>query len=223
MPQYVRWILMQIKFRKNVRFDHTVMISSNSSFEGCNSIYSRTMFSGSLGYGSYIGSDSSLIAKVGRFTSIAPFVRSNNGIHPNREPYVTTSPMFFSTSKQAGKTFATYRTFQETKPIPEIGNDCWIGESVFICPNVKIGDGAIIYAGAVVTKDVPPYAVVAGVPAKIIRYRYDDETIEYLLKIKWWDFPVQWLKGHWELFNDIEELKKEILKHGIPQQTLDMG
>lgn len=68
----------------------------------------------------------------------------------------------------------------------EIGNDVWIGDNVVILKG-KIGDGAVIGAGAVVTRDVPPYAIVAGNPARVIKYRFDDETIRKLLKEKWWD------------------------------------
>lgn len=75
-----------------------------------------------------------------------------------------------------------------------IGNDVWIGFEAIILSGVKIGDGAIIGARAVVTKDVPPYTIVGGVPAKIIRKRFDDETIEKLLKLKWWNLPVETIK-----------------------------
>lgn len=72
----------------------------------------------------------------------------------------------------------------------EVGNDVWIGDRVIIMGGVKIGDGAIVAAGAVVTKDVPPYAVVGGVPAKIIKYRFDEATIKELLQLKWWDYDI---------------------------------
>lgn len=74
-------------------------------FEGMNKIYVKTSFSGEMGFGSYIGGNSSLSGKIGRFTSIAPFVQSNNGRHPFREPFVTTSPTFYSLLKQNGNTF----------------------------------------------------------------------------------------------------------------------
>ncbi len=70
-----------------------------------------------------------------------------------------------------------------------IGNDVWIGYEAVILSGVKIGDGAIIGTRAVVTKDVPPYTIVGGVPAKMIRKRFSDETISQLLKLQWWDWP----------------------------------
>ena len=72
-----------------------------------------------------------------------------------------------------------------------IGNDVWIGNSVTIMPGVKIGDGAVIGTGSIVTKDVEPYAIVAGNPAKLIRRRFDDETIEFLLELQWWNWPIE--------------------------------
>ena len=98
--------------------------------------------------------------------------------------------------------------FNESKGGVNIGNDCWIGQHVFIVGGVTIGDGAVVYAGAVVTKDVPPYAIVGGVPARIIRYRYDQETIDWLLRIKWWEHDIEWFEENWELLNDINKLKQ---------------
>lgn len=72
-----------------------------------------------------------------------------------------------------------------------IGNDVWIGHEALIMPAVSIGDGAIIASRSVVTKDVPPYSIVAGNPAKIIRHRFDEKTIAMLLEIKWWDWPIE--------------------------------
>ena len=72
-----------------------------------------------------------------------------------------------------------------------IGNDVWIGHEALIMPAVSIGDGAIIASRSVVTKDVPPYSIVAGNPAKVIRQRFDDKTIATLLEIKWWDWPIE--------------------------------
>ena len=88
-------------------------------------------------------------------------------------------------------------------PRVRIGNDVWTGHNVNIMSGVNVGDGAIIGAGSVVTKDVPAYAVVAGVPAKIIRYRFSEEVIEKLLQLKWWDLDISSLSGL--PFNDINK------------------
>lgn len=215
MQNIIKYIVKKIKFRKKVKFDYSVTVSLDSKFEGYNYIYSRTFFSGSLGFGSYISSDCSLVAYIGRYSSIGPHVRSNEGVHPTRAPYVSTCAMFFSTRKQNGHTFASCKTFEETKPFPIIGNDCWIGENAFLCPGIKIGDGAIVYAGAVVTKDVPPYTIVAGVPAKVIRKRYDDYIIHFLLDVKWWYKSPKWLQEHWTLFCDIDKFINALHPCGI--------
>ena len=75
-----------------------------------------------------------------------------------------------------------------------IGNDVWVAFGATILSGVKIGDGAVVAAGSVVTKDIPPYAIVGGVPAKVIKYRFDDEIIKSLQDIKWWDWDQETIK-----------------------------
>ncbi|MCP0913764.1 CatB-related O-acetyltransferase [Legionella sp. 27cVA30] len=77
-----------------------------------------------------------------------------------------------------------------------IGNDVWIGYDATIMPGVNIGDGAIIGTRAVVTKDVAPYEIVGGNPAQVIRKRFDDETIDFLLQLQWWDWPIEKIRQH---------------------------
>ena len=91
-----------------------------------------------------------------------------------------------------------------------VGNDVWIGHEVLIMPAVSIGDGAIIASRSVVTKDIPPYSIVAGNPAKIIRTRFDEKIISQLLKIKWWDWPIEKINQHIHLIvaADIDALNQ---------------
>ena len=125
---------------------------------------------------------------IGSFCSLASNISIGPGDHPLN--YLSSSSFFYMdnlgwSDKQGINIFLKHCI---------IGNDVWIGDNVFIKGGITIGDGAVIGAGAVVVKDVPPYAVVGGVPAKIIKYRFDDAIIQKLLKIKWWDFPDEILK-----------------------------
>lgn len=108
-----------------------------------------------------------------------------------------------------------------TAPNVKIGNDVWIGYGVTIVNNVTVGDGAVIAAGSVVTKDVPPYAIVGGVPAKTIRYRFDEEVCKILLELEWWNFPEDILKVNIHLFqqdkitvDNIEQIAQKLIKGG---------
>lgn len=82
-----------------------------------------------------------------------------------------------------------------------VGNDVWIGQNVTVMPGVRIGDGAIVAAGSVVTKDVPPYTIVGGNPARVIKKRFDDGLIAYLLELKWWDWPPE------KIFKNLDALR----------------
>lgn len=202
------FIIAKYKYHGVLSFAYGAVIGENSSFEGCNTIGDKSHFVGHMGYGSYMSSYCSIEGDIGRFTSIGPEVVSPRGIHPYRAPYVATSPMFFSSNNITGRTFAREQTFNEWKPPVTIGNDVWIGQRVLLTGGITIGDGAVIYAGAVVTKDVPPYAIVAGVPAKIIDYRYSQEVIAKLLKTKWWERPLDWIESNAPLFNNIDDFLK---------------
>lgn len=208
----LQYLLNYWKWRTKVIFDRTNYIGKSSTFEGANRLASKASFIGTLGYGSYIGHRSYLDGNIGRFCSIAPDVHVNRGVHPLNSDFATLSPMFYSTSRiQTGVTFAKKQMFNENKPPITIGNDCWIGQGVFISGGITIGDGAVVLAGATVVSDIPPYAIVGGTPAKIIKYRYDKDTIDYLLRIKWWNKDLNWLKENWELLTDINKLKSTII------------
>ena len=98
-----------------------------------------------------------------------------------------------------------------------VGNDVWIGMDVHIMAGVKIGDGAVIAAGAVVTKDVPPYAIVGGNPARVLKYRFSQDIIDKLLKIKWWDWPVYKVYDNIDLIDseNVEEFVNKFYDEGL--------
>lgn len=97
------------------------------------------------------------------------------------------------------------------KPV-SIGNACWIGDSVIVLPNVKIGHGAVIGAGSIVTKDIPPYAIAVGNPARVIRKRFSEETINFFLDVAWWDWSDQKARANLPFFEtDFESVSSEQL------------
>lgn len=210
IKQIIKNVYINFTTIGKLRFYSSCNLSVKSKFEGANKIGQNSFFRGNIGYGSYIGPNCFLNANIGRFTSIAPYVRNNNGIHPYTFPYATTCPMFFSTQKQNGEAFADKMMFDEFAAFVEIGNDCWIGENAFLVGGIKIGDGAVVLARAVVTKDVPPYAIVGGIPAKILRYRYDVDTINFLLEFKWWNRDISWFKDNWKFLCNIDGLKEYV-------------
>lgn len=191
---------------KNVKIASNACVAMSSEFEGYNRIGSYSFYSGHMGYASYMGDHCHINADIGKFVCIGPRVVVARGNHPTSD-WVSIHPAFFSTAKQCGMTFVDKELFEEKKQRVIIGNDVWIGDSVILMDGVKIGNGAVIAAGAVVTKDVEPYSVVGGVPAKVIRYRFQsNETISELQKIEWWNEPISWIQEHAALFQNIDLL-----------------
>lgn len=140
----------------------------------------------SVGRFSYIGPRTKLVhATVGKFCSVA--ADCCLGLPSHTLAFRSTSPIFTERKNALGVTWTSQNFFTPAKRV-EIGNDVWIGERAIILGGIRIGDGAVVGAGAIVTKDVPAYAIVGGVPAKIIRYRFAPETIQTLRKMQWWNW-----------------------------------
>lgn len=162
-------------------------------------------YRGKIGKYSYIGNNSFVIdTDIGNFTSISTDCYIGGASHPI--DWVSTSPVFHKWENIMKKNFSRhdFEIFKKTK----IGNDVWIGNRVMIKSGVTIGDGAIVGMGSVVTKDIGPYEVWAGNPAKLIKKRFDDETIKHLEDINWWDWEDDKIKKYANLFNDIKEFER---------------
>lgn len=159
---------------------------------------------------SYVANNSHLInCKIGKFCSIGPFVKIGLGKHPIDR--FSTSPIFYSTKNPLRINLVSQDTFKEFEEV-SIGNDVWIGANAIIMDGVKIGDGAIVAAGAVVTKDVPDYAIVGGVPAKIIKYRFEESIIQKLKAVKWWEMDLNRLNNYEREFENIELFLNKIME-----------
>ena len=189
---------------KNLKIGYMSSVNNNCQFGTFNTIYENVSLSEvSLGDFTYVASNTNISkTTIGKFCAIGPDCKLGLGKHPSNT-FVSTHPVFFSTLNQAQISFAEKNYFDEFEKIT-IGNDVWLGANVIVVDGVNISDGVIVAAGSVVTKDIPPYAIVGGVPAKIIRYRFEKDEIQKLLELKWWDMDVEYLKNNFIRFHDIK-------------------
>lgn len=199
--------LFKSKFSDSV-ISPNVVFDDNTLLEGENVIGSNVNISNSIvGFATYMGNNSNFVnCSIGRFCSIAENSHVQAAIHPSI--FVSSYPGFINTINDLpfGKGTTQFKELVRcsNNRFCNIGNDVWIGERVIIKGGVTIGDGAIIGMGSIVTKNVPPYAIVAGVPAKIIRYRFDNNIIEALLRIRWWNWPIEKIKNNRNDFANVE-------------------
>lgn len=202
-----------LRRRKHVSIHYNTFVNSLTEFEGYNKLGAQSVVSSSfIGMGTYMGRNNNLpFTRIGRFCCIATNVKVIIGTHPVNG-FVSFHPAFFSPNRQAGFSFVDELYFNEHVKINDklncvIGNDVWVGEDVRIIAGVTIGDGALIAAGSLVTKDVKPYSIVGGVPAKLIRYWFSSKDINFLSDFKWWDKDLDWLRENADVMRDINELR----------------
>ena len=157
-----------------------------------------------IGRYSYIYESSVAHADIGAFCSIASGCTIGGGSHPT--DWVSSSPVFYKGRNVLYKNFSQNEYSEYKRTV--IGNDVWIGNGCLIKGGVTIGDGAVIGMGSVVTHDVPPYEIWAGNPARLIRKRFDDETIKKLIELKWWELDDDTLSKYGDAFNNVEALIK---------------
>lgn len=176
------------------------------------------VLSSKIGRYTYIGSGSWVTcATVGNYCSISSGVTI--GLAGHSLNYLSTSPIFTEKYNGTGSSWIDCDFVEHKLKLTTVGNDVWIGTNVLIKDGITIGDGAIVGAGAVVTKDVPPYSIVAGVPARVVRKRFSDEVIAGLLDLKWWNCEDELLREKIALFHT-EKVELDMLSQLRCRQRL---
>ncbi|MFN8371305.1 MAG: acetyltransferase [Anaerolineae bacterium] len=171
------------------------------------------MFAGGIStlddYSYIVGDNQIIYSKIGKFSNIASHVRINPGNHLMERVtlhHITYRRKMYGLGEDDAEFFEWRRSHS-----CEVGHDTWLGHNVIVMPGVKIGTGAVIGSAAVVTKDVAPYMIAAGVPAKPIRQRFSDNVVEKLLKIAWWDWDRPTLEAR---FDDLYNVEAFVEKYG---------
>ncbi|HZY39330.1 MAG TPA: CatB-related O-acetyltransferase [Mucilaginibacter sp.] len=209
VSEYLKWLIKKTVYQlkywgKHLRIGYKSKVS-NSKFGKYNWIVNDVVIENSiLGDFTYISSGSVILeAEIGRFCSIGPNVRIAPGKHPT-SIIVSTHPAIYSNPSYCLMNFSKTDKHDPYRKVI-VGNDVWICANVVISDGLTIGDGAVIAANSVVTRNVEPYSIVGGVPAKHIKYRFERDQINFLLNNKWWEKDLNWLEKNAFMLWDIDE------------------
>lgn len=198
-------------------FGKRVYIDKDTIIEGYINIERQTkIYKCFIGQGTDIASENEWTGcKIGKYSVIGAKCRNITGHHPTSF-FVAMNSKFYKPQKKFG--FVSEYIYKDEYKFADkekryyniIGNDVYLTDSVTILEGVKIGNGAVVTPGSVVTKNVPPYAIVRGNPAKVETYRFSPEIIVFLEDLKWWDKDEQWIKDHIKYFSDVKKLKAQV-------------
>lgn len=204
IKKILKYFLNAPTIKNGVTINGDVKGLQNVKFEGKNGIGERCNFSGniSVGYATTLGQNNFLngVINIGKYCQLGADVAIHSTNHPISYLSTYINKNLFDGEMKKNK---------EIKEV-SIGNDVWIGHGVIIVGNVTVGNGAILAAGSVVTKDVEPYSIVVGVPAKKIKKRFDDSVIKEIEQLKWWDKSEKELEDIKPLFFKNLEKKNSI-------------
>jgi len=211
MSKLILLILMIIKFpfRCFSKISPLALVRNSKLSKKCAILSNTRVYKSNISDYTYLGRNCYVHdTEIGKYCSIADYCSIGLVSHPF--DWVSTSPVFLLGKNKLKTNFANKAFIDSKRTIIE--NDVWIGMNVSIVAGVKIGNGAVIGAGAIVTKDVAPYSIIGGNPAKLIKYRFNEEVIDSLLKLKWWDESPETLSKAGKYIDDVDLFKEELKK-----------
>ena len=217
LKSYFRFKFLQLKFNLSTIY-YPTSIDNNTELDRNTVIFKNVkLIDCVVGRFSYIQENSFIYnTNIGPFCSIAPEVVIGLIDHP--KDFVSTSPVFYDKKQPLPFFFNHDKSTKFFYKKTLLGADCWIGQRVMIKAGVQIGVGSIIGAGSIVTNDVEPYSIIAGIPGKIIGQRFNNLTIEKLKKSQWWNLSEDKLKNLSPIFNNPKTFLSKINEKHTPKK-----